>query len=114
MLNPDIRVEDAPTLKETEPKESGCGEPERREVAEPKEEENTEPEEEGGDREIRRSIDGRTETSTETKERRDRSRHVPGVQRVIHFLRGLCMLYYSAAYSTLLTGLMYASLQYNV
>ncbi|KAJ1092647.1 hypothetical protein NDU88_005757 [Pleurodeles waltl] len=76
--NPDIRVEDALTLKETDPEGRGGREPERSEVAEPEEEENTEPDDDKVDLEKRRSIDRPTEKPTETNERRDRSRHVPG------------------------------------
>ncbi|KAJ1126548.1 hypothetical protein NDU88_004955 [Pleurodeles waltl] len=49
-----------------------------REVAEPEEEENTEPEDEAEDPEKRRNTDITTETPTETNERCDRTRQVPG------------------------------------
>ncbi|KAJ1130341.1 hypothetical protein NDU88_008694 [Pleurodeles waltl] len=76
--NPDLRVEGEETLEEAEPEESPRGEPETTEVAEPEEEEHAAPEDEAKDPEKRRNIDLRTETSTETDERRSRTCHVPG------------------------------------
>ncbi|KAJ1080432.1 hypothetical protein NDU88_000635 [Pleurodeles waltl] len=76
--DPDIRVEDAETLEE--------GETEKREGLEPEEEKGAEPEEKGREElEERRenptkwrSLEGDPETPTETDERHDQSRHVPG------------------------------------
>ncbi|KAJ1179244.1 hypothetical protein NDU88_004479 [Pleurodeles waltl] len=66
------------TLEEREPEESLEGEPETRGVAEPQEEKNEEPENEAEDPEKWRNTDITTETPTETNERRDPTRHVPG------------------------------------
>ncbi|KAJ1199106.1 hypothetical protein NDU88_002944 [Pleurodeles waltl] len=77
--NLDIWVEGEATREETEPEESrGREPPERREVAEPGKEEDAEPKDEAEDPETQRNIDLTTETSTETEERHDRTRHVPG------------------------------------
>ncbi|KAJ1162588.1 hypothetical protein NDU88_003056 [Pleurodeles waltl] len=75
--NPDIQVKGEETREETEPEESRRREPERREVAEPEEEEHAEPEDEAEDPKTRKNIDLTTETSTETDERCNRTRHVP-------------------------------------
>ncbi|KAJ1202687.1 hypothetical protein NDU88_006484 [Pleurodeles waltl] len=68
--NLDIRVEDAPTRIETEPKRRGSVERE--------EEEDAKPEDDKVDRERQRIIDQTTEATPETNKRRDRSCQVPG------------------------------------